>query len=245
MMLMTDVSAQAAEVLAELKAKSSEKTRITYARHGHAIDRCLGVSVAEMKLIAKRLKGQQTVAYELYETGLLEPMYLAGLVASGAKMTEPLLHAWAEGADGFSMISDYTVPWVTVEHPSGRGLAVEWIGSGREFLAASGWCTYCGLVATLPDERLDLSEIGMLLGRIAEKVHGEQNRVRLTMNNFVVAVGSYVTPLTAQAKAAALKIDTVSVDMGDTSCKVPLAIASIERAEATGKVGRKRKTIRC
>jgi len=246
---MTELSPQAAAVLAELKSKGQEKTRVTYARHGHAIERCIGVSVADLKPIAKKLKGRQQVAYELYATGLLESMYLAGLVADGAKMTEPLLHAWAKDADGFSMISDYTVPWVTVEHPSGRALAVEWIGSGRklglEFLAASGWCTYSGLVATIPDERLDLPEIASLLDRIAEEIHTAQNRVRLTMNSFVVTTGVYVEPLSAQARAVARKIGPVSVDMGDTACQVPLAIASIEKAEAAGKLGRKKKTIRC
>ena len=38
---------------------------------------------------------------------------------------------------------------------------------------------------------------------------------------------------------------TVSVDMGDTACKVPLATAYIEKIEAAGKVGRKRKTMKC
>jgi hypothetical protein len=33
--------------------------------------------------------------------------------------------------------------------------------------------------------------------------------------------------------------------MGDTACEVPLAIAYIEKAEAAGKLGKKRKTIRC
>lgn len=242
---MTELSPQAAAVLTELKAKGNEKTRITYARHGHSLDRTLGVSVAELKLAAKKLKGQQAIAYELYDTGIMEAMYLAGMVADGAKMTEARLHAWAKGADGFSMISDHTVPWVTVEHAKGRELATEWIGSTGEFLAASGWRTYSGLVTTVPDERLDLAEIEALIDTIAARIHTAQNRVKLTMNSFVIAVGSYVEPLSHKAGAAARKIGAVSADVGDTACEVPLAIAYIEKAEATGKLGKKRKTIRC
>jgi len=37
----------------------------------------------------------------------------------------------------------------------------------------------------------------------------------------------------------------VEVDMGDTACKVPLALAAIEKIEAMGRVGRKRKTMKC
>lgn len=240
-----DLSPQAAAVLAELKSKGTEKTRITYARHGHALDRTLGVSVADMKPIAKNLKGEQATAYELYDTGFMEAMYLAGMVANGAKMTEAQLQAWATGADGLSMISDYTVPWVTVEHPKSRELATEWIGSTGEFLAASGWRTYSGLVTTVPDERLVLTEIEALLNAIVAGIHTAQNRVKLTMNSFVIAVGSYVQPLSAKARVAAHKIGAVSADVGDTACEVPLAIAYIERVEATGKLGKKRKTIRC
>jgi hypothetical protein len=48
-----------------------------------------------------------------------------------------------------------------------------------------------------------------------------------------------------QAKAAARQLGAVSVDMGDTACKLPLATAYIEKAEADGRIGRKRKSIRC
>ena len=65
------------------------------------------------------------------------------------------------------------------------------------------------------------------------------------MNAFVIAVGTYVRSLLAHAKAAAKQIGEVYVDVGDTACKVPLATAYIEKCEAAGKVGKKRKTIRC
>jgi len=51
--------------------------------------------------------------------------------------------------------------------------------------------------------------------------------------------------LSNKAKAAAHKIGAVTVDMGDTACEVPLATAYIEKMEAAGKAGKKRKTIRC
>jgi len=51
--------------------------------------------------------------------------------------------------------------------------------------------------------------------------------------------------LSKRAKEVAAEIGNVSVDMGDTACKVPLATAYIEKVEAMGKLGQKRKTIRC
>ena len=232
-------------VLAELKSKGKEQTRKIYSRHGMDPERVLGVSTADLKVIAKTIKGQQPLACELYSTGIMDAMYLAGMVADGSKLTREQLNQWAESAAGLQMVSEYTVPWVAVDHPSARALALEWMKSKQEHIAAAGWSTYAGLVALQPDEELDLAEIQSLLDTVVRQVHTAPNRVRHTMNNFVIAVGSYVKPMLKQAKAAAARIGAVSVDMGETACKVPLAAAYIEKVEAAGKQGQKRKTIRC
>jgi 3-methyladenine DNA glycosylase AlkD len=232
-------------VMAELKSKGKEQTRKIYSRHGMAIDRVLGVSVADMKAIAKTIKGQQALACELYATGIMDAMYLAGMVADGAKLTRTQLNAWAEGAENLQMIVEYTVPWVTVENEHGRMLALEWMKSKKEHVAAAGWATYCGLVSLKPDSELDLAEIDGLLDTVAKKIGSAPNRVRYTMNTFVISVGAYVKPLLKRAKAVAKQVGAVSVEMGETACKAPLATAYIEKIEGMGKVGVKKKTIRC
>jgi len=175
----------------------------------------------------------------------MDAMYLAGMVADGSKLTREQLKDWAESASGLQMISEYTVPWMAVENPQGRALALEWIKSKKEPVASCGWTTYSGMVATKADEQLELAEIEGLLKRIVNEIHQAPSRVRYTMNGFVIAVGCYVKPLSKQAKAAARQIGEVSVNMGDTACKVPVATDSIEKVEALGKLGKKRKTIRC
>ena len=231
--------------MAVLKGKGTEKTRKIYARHGMAPDRVFGVSIADLKVIAKSIRGQQALACELFETGNLDAMYLAGMVADGAQLKKAQLNKWAESTADLQMISEYTVPWLTVENPHARELALTWIKSKKEHVASSGWCTYAGLLATQPDEVLNQAEIEGLLRIVVEHISGAPNRVRHTMNLFVISVGSYVKPLLKQAKAAARQIGTITVDMGDTACKVPLATAYIEKIEAAGRIGKKRKTMRC
>jgi 3-methyladenine DNA glycosylase AlkD len=239
------IMATVTSIIADLKKKGSEKTRNMYARHGMATKNMFGVSVADLKVIAKTIKGQQAVACELYETGNSDAMYLAGMVADGAQMTKKELNAWAEGAAGLQMIAEYTVPWVAVENAAACQLAMAWIKSKKEHVASSGWCTYSGLVATKSDEDLDLREIEKLLSTVVKEIKSAGNRVRYTMNGFVIAVGTYVKPLLKLAKASGREIGAVSVDVGDTACNVPLATAYIEKMEASGKIGKKRKTIRC
>lgn len=232
-------------VMAELKKKGSEKTRKIYAKHGMTPESVYGVSVADMKVIAKTIKGQQDLACELFETGNMDAMYMAGMVADGAKLTQEQLKKWVKSAAGLQMISEYTVPWLAVENAHARELALEWMSAKDEHVAASGWCTYSGLLATRADEELELREIESLLARVEKEIGSAQNRVKQTMNLFVVAVGCYVKPLLREAKATAKRIGVVRVDMGDTACKVPLATGYIEKAEKMGRVGKKRKALRC
>jgi DNA alkylation repair enzyme len=232
-------------VMAELERKGSEKTRATYARHGVVPELALGVSVADLKTVAKTIRKQQALACELYDTGIFEAMYLAGIVADGAQLSRKQLQEWADATAGLQMISEYTVPWVALDHSGAREMALKWMGSAKEHVAASGWCTYSGLVATRADNALDRNEIERLLGTVVEEIRGARNRVRYTMNGFVIAVGSYMLPLSEDAKHAAQSIGKVIVDMGDTACAVPVATDHIQKVEAAGKMGRKKKTIRC
>ena len=235
----------APSILAQLKSKGSEQTRKIYARHGIDPQRAYGVKVADLKVIAKSVRGQQSLACELLSTGNLDAMYLAGMIADGSKLTVDQLNAWAESAAGLQMVSEYTIPWLAVEHPQARGLALQWIDSPKEHIASSGWCTYSGLLATQPDSSLNLAEIQSLLDRVVKQIGTVPNRVRYCMNGFVIAVGGYVVPMLKQAKAAARQIGAVNVDVGDTDCKVPQATAYIEKIESMGRVGNKRKTMRC
>jgi 3-methyladenine DNA glycosylase AlkD len=226
-----------------LKAKGSEKTRKIYARHGWTGD-VYGVSAADLKLIAKTIKGEQDLACELYDSGNHDAMYLAGLVANGKQMTRKQLESWVKAAH-WQWISEYVVPWVTAESSHGRALALKWMDAKKEHIAAAGWNTYAGLVTTLPNDELDLAEIKSLLKRVEARIDSAQERVKYCMNGFVIAVGAYVTPVNKQAKATAKKLGKVEVDVGDTACKVPVALEYIEKVEKSGRAGKKRKAIRC
>jgi len=231
------------QVMAALKKKGDPQTRKTYVRHG-APDNIFGVKVADLKVIAKQIKGNQELAYELFDTGNGDARYLAGLVADGALMTKSRLNQWCRDAQ-WTMISDWTVAWVASENAAGTTLAVKWISARKESVAASGWATYSSIVSTIPDEELDFPEIRSLLKTIAADIHTQPDRVRVAMNRFVIAVGSFVEPLTKQAKSTAVKMGKVTANMGDTACKIPDAIAYIEKNEKMGRIGRKRSAAKC
>jgi 3-methyladenine DNA glycosylase AlkD len=231
------------QTMAALEKLGTAQTRKTWLRHG-ATGAFFGVNIGDMKVLLKKLRGQQELALGLYASGNLDAMYLAGLVADGAQMSRKELEVWVRDARCRG-ISEYTVPWVAAESPHARELALKWIDSKKEHVAAAGWNTYAGIVSVRPDAELDLAEIEALLARVEREIDSAPNRVRYCMNGFVIAVGSAVKPLLAKAKATAKRLGKVQVDMGDTECKVPDAAAVLKKIESMGLAGRKRKTLKC
>src|SRR5438128_5126671 len=98
------------EVVKELKAKGSESIKKVLLKHG-AKEPFFGVKVEELKKIQKRIKKNHQLALELYDTGISDAMYLAGLITDDGQMTRKDLQRWVEQAYWY-MLSEYTVPWV-------------------------------------------------------------------------------------------------------------------------------------
>lgn len=231
------------KVLKELESFGSESTKKMLMKHG-AKEPLFGVKVADLKKTLKKTKGDQKLALELYDTGNSDAMYLAGLLADGSKMTDAKLKQWAKKAYWY-MISEYTVPSVTSENENGWTLALEWIESDKENIASSGWSTLSAIVSLKPDSELDIEVIKKLIGRVEKTIHISQNRVRYTMNGFLIACAVYILQLSDLAIETSKKIGRIDVEMGGTRCKVPFAPEYIEKIKARRTIGQKKKTVKC
>ncbi len=231
------------EIMAQLEAMGSESVKKILLKHG-VKEPFFGVKVADLKPIEKKIKKDYQLAKDLYATGNADAMYLAGLIADDEKMTKADLQIWVKQATSDN-ICGYTVPWVATGSKYGYELALEWIDSKDEQIAGAGWNTLSNLVSLKPDTELNISALKELLQRVAKTIHSSQNRVRLTMNGFIIAVGSYVAALTDDAVAAAKKVGVVTVDMNGTACKVPGAVEYIVKAKDRGSLGKKKKTVKC
>src|SRR5438876_10961157 len=137
------------EIVAELRSLGTDTIKKVLLKHG-AKEPFFGVKVEHLKKIQKRIKKDNQLALELYDTGISDAMYLAGLIADDAQMTKKDLQRWVEQAYWY-MLSEYTVPWVAAGSRYGNELALEWIESKKEQLAAAGGATLSSLVATKDD----------------------------------------------------------------------------------------------
>jgi 3-methyladenine DNA glycosylase AlkD len=231
------------EILKELEQYGDPQTKKTLLRHG-AKEPFFGVKVADLKKILKKTKKNHELSLDLYKTGNSDAMYLAGLMADEKKITESQLNEWIENAYWY-YLNEFAVPWVAAETPFGFQLGLKWIQSDQEQIAAAGWVTLSYYASLHPDTALDIEKYSQLLDKVALEIHQSQNRVRHTMNAFVIATGIYIKELTEKSIQMAQKIGTVKVDMSGTACKVPLATDYIQKGIDNGSIGKKRKTARC
>jgi len=231
------------EIMDDLKAHGSDSIKKILLKHG-VKEPFFGVKVGDMKPIQKKIKKDYQLAKDLYATGNADAMYLAGLIADDEKMTRQDLQAWVKNAVS-SNINEYTVPWVAAEGQHGYELAMEWIDSKEPRIAVAGWSTLANLATLRPDSELDLASLKALLARVEKNIHTAPDRVRYWMNNFIICVGSYIVPLSAEAIAAAKRIGAITVIKDGISLKVPAAIDYIKKAKDRGSLGKKKKTVKC
>ena len=233
----------AQDLLKEIKPLGSDSYKRVIFNHG-VQEPCYGVKISELQKIVKRIKQDYALALGLYDTGVYDAMYLAGLIADDARMTKKDLQKWVAQAYCRALAST-TVAWVAAGSPHGWELGLEWIDAKAPLTAAAGWATLGSFVSITDDANLDLAALKQLLVRVQKTIHQAPDVVRYQMNAFVIALGSYVKPLTATAIQTAEKIGPVMADLGNNSCQVPFAPDHIRKIEQRGTLGKKRKSAKC
>ncbi|MEW6554425.1 MAG: DNA alkylation repair protein [Actinomycetota bacterium] len=223
-------TATAREMMKELMVWTSPQNVKVYRRHG-AGDDLFGVSFADLRKLARRIRTDHVLALELWESGNVDARLLAAMIADPGELTPATLDSWIDDVDYYA-ISDELAELI-----SRSPLALETV---RRFTASPGEyrraCGYAALAAALkngvdiPDD-----ECRGYLRIIEEEIHASPNRARYSMNSAVIAIGVFKPALTADAKAAAARIGKVVVDHGDTVCRTPDAATYIEKALARRK----------
>jgi len=233
----------AKEILEEIKPLGSDSYKRVIFNHGIK-EPCFGVKISDLQKIVKRIKKDYQLALDLYDTGIYDAMYLAGLIADDARMTRKDLQHWVARAYCRPLCAT-AVAWVAAGSAHGWELGREWLDSKTPLIAVAGWGTLSSLVSIKDDSELDLAELKRLLQRVQKTIHQAPDAVRYQMNSFVIAVGSYVQPLTDTAIQIAEKIGPVMADLGNNSCQVPFAPDHIRKVQKRGAIGKKRKSAKC
>lgn len=230
-------------VMQELEALSKERTKKMYISNG-AHEPLFGVATGAMKPIAKKIKRNQPLAEELYATGNYDAMYFAGIIADPEAMTETDFDRWMDDAY-FYMLSDYVVAVTLAEADIAQAVADKWIESGEELRMSGGWSCYCWLLGNRPDAEFSEEKLAKMLDKVKDTIHDSPERTKSAMNNFVYTVGVSYLPLHEKAVETAKAIGPVEMKRDKKKSSFLHASENIQKEVDRGKLGFKRKYVRC
>lgn len=230
-------------VMQELEALGKERTKKMYMSNG-AHEPLFGVATGAMKPIAKKLGISQALAEELYATGNYDAMYFAGIIADPKAMTAADFDRWMDSAY-FYMLSDYVVAVTLAEAAIAQEVADKWIASGEELRMSAGWSCYCWLLGNRADIEFSESKIAGMLDVVKNTIHDSPERTKSAMNNFLYTVGFSFLPLHEKAVETAKAVGPVEIKRDKKKSSLLNAYESIQKEVDRGKIGFKRKYVRC
>ncbi|WP_342429599.1 DNA alkylation repair protein [Neobacillus sp. FSL H8-0543] len=230
-------------VMQELEALSKERMKKTYISNG-AHEPLFGVATGAMKPLAKKFKNNQPLAEQLYATGNYDAMYFAGVIADPKAMTEDDFERWIKSAY-FYMLSDYVVAVTLAEADIAQDVADKWIASGEELKMSAGWSCYCWLLGNRKDHEFSTSKLVSMLDLVEKTIHDAPERTKSAMNNFIYTVAISYVPLHEKAVETAEAVGPVEMKRGKKKPSILLASENIQKELDRGKLGFKRKYVRC
>ncbi|OIA99318.1 DNA alkylation repair protein [Paenibacillus sp. LC231] len=232
----------AESVMAELEGLGKERLKKMYLSNG-AREPLFGVATGAMKPMAKKIKINQPLAEQLYATGNYDAMYFAGIIADPKAMTAADYNRWMDAAY-FYMLSDYVVAVTLAEADIAQDVADQWIASGEELRMSAGWSCYCWLLGSRPDREFPESKISAMLELVEKTIHESPDRTKSAMNNFMYTAAISYLPLHDKAVETAKAVGPVEMKR-DNKSKFLNATENIRKEVERGKLGFKRKYVRC
>lgn len=230
-------------VMQELEDLSKPRMKKIYLSNG-AQEPLFGVTTGEMKPMSKKIKKNQPLAEELFATGNYDAMYFAGVISDPKVMTESDFDRWMDAAY-FYMLSDFVVAVTLSESDIAQDVADKWIASDQELRMSAGWSCYCWLLGNRSDNEFSESKISDMLDHVKKTIHDAPERTKASMNNFLSTVGISFSPLHEKAIETAMEVGTVEVKRENKKDSTLNAYESIQKQVEKGRIGFKRKYVRC
>jgi len=132
------------DALEWLAAKSSPKDVGNLTRFGINAKNALGVSMANIQVLAKRLGRSHELASALWKTGCYEARMLASLVDEPERVTPAQMERWCRDFDNWG-ICDTVCFKLFDQTPHAWEKAAEWCGRSAEFEKRAGFALLASL----------------------------------------------------------------------------------------------------
>jgi 3-methyladenine DNA glycosylase AlkD len=91
------------DVLDKLQSKAQPEQLKGMAKYGMTVEQRLGVSVPDMRELAKEIGRDHKLALDLWRTGIAEARIVAAMVGDPAKLTEEQMEDWVKGINSWDV----------------------------------------------------------------------------------------------------------------------------------------------
>jgi 3-methyladenine DNA glycosylase AlkD len=187
---------QVKAILAELRAMGSARNRAGMARYGINVEHAFGVSVYELRKVARRLGTDHGLALALWSTGNHEARLLACFVDDPAEVTEAQAEAWVRDLDSWDVCDQAATSLFDRTRHAWRK-AVEWAGREEAWVRRAGFALVAGLA--VHDRAAPDRAFAALLPVLARGARDERNYVRKAVSWALRNVGKRTPALNAAA----------------------------------------------
>lgn len=211
---MAVAQATVAETMAELALMDDPKIRAVNARHGDDH----GVNLSALRALAKRLKTQQPLAIELWQTEDNAARLLAILVCRPKEFGRDELDAMLREART-PKVHDWLVGYVVKKSPHAESLRLTWFADPDPVVASAGWALTTDRVAKKP-EGLDLPG---LLDTIEAEMKDAPDRLQWAMNHCLAQIGIEHAELRARAIDIGERLQVLKDYPTPPNCTSPFA----------------------
>ena len=193
----------AAKVLSRLAALADPARLVGMAQYGIATEHAYGVTVAELRTLARELRPDHELAAALWETGVHEARILAGLVDDPALVDEDQFERWVHDVDSWDLC-DQVCANLFRRTPGAYAKAVEWTGRDELFVKRAGFALMAGLVVS--DKRADDARFAAFLEPLAAGADDDRDLVRKGASWALRSIGKRSAALNDLAIATALEL---------------------------------------
>jgi len=194
-------------ILAEMRAMGSAKNRAGMARYGINVDDAFGVSIPELRGIAKRLGADHELALALWATGNHEARLLACFVDEPSAVTPQQMETWAGDFDSWDICDQATTSLFDLtKHAWSKASA--WARRDEEWVKRGGFALMAGLA--VHDKAATDRDFVKLLPLIERAAFDERNFVKKAVNWALRNIGKRNPALNRAAIACAERIRTAA-----------------------------------
>jgi len=162
-------------VLARLHDLADPGRLAGMARYGIGGGTAIGVTVAELRALAKELGRSHELAQGLWDSGVHEARILASLVEERDRADEAQLDRWAADLGSWDLCDQFCQNLVR-HTPFAWTKALEWSGRPEPFVKRAGFATMAGLAVS--DKQADDARFAPFLQAVAERADDDRPIVR-------------------------------------------------------------------